>query len=235
MLALVAGVALVQAAGGIKGSARIESAAARRNQDGYKGPVFRPQQPIAQQPLPTPQFQPAPQPIQQIQQVQQPAFQPQQLFRPAPLPVAGPGALAPTFSAKRPEQQIVQQQQQAPIVQLQREPEPVQQQEQQQQQQQEAEVDPNAAAQEGAGSALALPANGASALSGPAAAGASEEEANPRPEPYNFSYAFEAGDSATSGSSLREEQQDASGKVTGKQQLASVFKHFAVFQASERV
>lgn len=137
-----------------------------------------------------------------------------QQFRPVgPQPTKGAGQVTPVFSPARvqpiappppppaPSQQqvIVQQEQQQ-----QQEPE-------QQQQQQEAEIDPNAAAQDSAPAVLA-----------PAAApAASEEEANPRPEPYAFTYAFESGDSATSGSSTREEQQDASGKVTGEYLVAN--------------
>lgn len=134
---------------------------------------------------------------QQQQQYQEPAPQPivQQLSQ-QQVSIKGPGQISPVFSAARVQPispapaPIVQQQ----IVQ------------QQEQQVQESEVDPNAAAQDSAPAVIA-PA---------AAAPASEEEANPRPEPYAFNYGFESGDSATAGSSQREETQDANGKVTGK-------------------
>lgn len=160
-------------------------------QQAVKGPRLPPQQPYLPPPPPPP---------------------PAQQFRPTgPLPTKGAGQVTPVFSPARvqpiapppppaPSQQqvIVQQEQQ------QQEPEP-------QQQQQETEIDPNAAAQDNAPAVVA-----------PAAApAASEEEANPRPEPYAFTYAFESGDSATSGSSTREEQQDASGKVTGEYLVAN--------------
>lgn len=138
-----------------------------------------------------------------------PPQQPQYLQPAAPLPQsakAGLGQVAPVFNAVRVQPAPLPQQ-----VQVQQVQEQVQVQEpelQQQQQQQQEEIDPNAAAQEAGPSVLAP------ARAGPAAA--SEEEANPRAEPYSFQYAFNSGDSATSGSSAREEQQDASGRVTGK-------------------
>lgn len=170
ILAVIAGVALAQAAGGIKGQARQAEESQQRAQ-GLK----RPSQQQQYQPPPPP---PAP-----------------QAARPQPQAIKGPGKVAPVFSAAR-VQPVAQQQQQQVLIQ-----------QQEQEQQQETEIDPNAAAQDSAPAILAPAA---------AAAPASEEEANPRPEPYAFNYAFESGDSATSGSSQREESQDASGKVTGK-------------------
>lgn len=52
---------------------------------------------------------------------------------------------------------------------------------------------------------------------------ANAEPEQPEPEPYSFNYSFDSGDTATSGSSERQEQQDASGKVTGK--LTHLFVH----------
>ena len=168
-MALIAGVALAQAAGGIKGQRSEES---QQRAQGIKGPRPQQQQQLSLPPPPPP---------------------------PRPQPIKGAGQVTPIFNAARvqPIQQQQQQQQQQVIQQQEQEPE-------QQQQTQESEIDPNAAAQDSAPAVIA-----------PAAA-ANEEEANPRPEPYAFNYAFDAGDSATSGSSLREEQQDASGKVTGE-------------------
>lgn len=166
VLAVIAGVALAQAAGGIKGQAR----QAEESQQRIQG-LKRPSQQQQYQPPPPP---PAP-----------------QAARPQPQAIKGPGNVAPVFSAARVQPGAQQQQQQIVI----------QQQQQEQEQQQETEIDPNAAAQDTAPAILA-PASG--------------EEANPRPEPYAFNYAFESGDSATSGSSQREESQDASGKVTGE-------------------
>lgn len=192
--ALLAGVVIaVQAAGGIKGGLQRDDSLQRGIQ-ATKGPLGRPQQQQQYLPPPPP---PPPQPAPLPQAPQQQA-------------IKGPGQIAPVFNAIRvqpPQAQPIQQQQQQLAIQqqqVQQEQEPIV----QQQQQQQEEVDPNAAAQEG-GPAIAAPARGA------AAAAASEEEANPRPEPYAFTYAFEAGDSATSGSSQREEQQDANGRVTG--------------------
>lgn len=200
--ALVAGLVCVQAAGGIKGRQQGEEGQFRFQS--VKGPAslaprptFQPQQQYAvQQQVAAPQF------VQQ--QVAAPQFV-QQPIKAAP--AAGIGQVTPVFSAVRvqaaapaPQPLAVQQ------VQVQ-EQEPDSQQQQQQQQAPDQEVDPNAAAQEGA-AALLAPARPASAVS--------EEEANPRPEPYNFQYAFNSGDAATSGSSTREEQQDASGRVTGR-------------------
>lgn len=165
IFAVIAGVALAQAAGGIKGQRQAEE-----SQQRIQG-IKRPQQQY--QPPPPP---PPPAPL---------------AARPVPQAIKGPGRVAPVFSATK-VQPVVQQQEQQVI--------------QQQEQQQETEIDPNAAAQDSA-PAVIVPA---------AAAPVSEEEANPRPEPYAFNYAFESGDSATSGSSQREETQDASGKVTGK-------------------
>ena len=59
----------------------------------------------------------------------------------------------------------------------------------------------------------------APAIVAPARPAPSNEEANPAPEPYAFNYAFNSGDAVSAGSSAREEQQDASGRVTGKCQL----------------
>uniref|UniRef100_A0A6G1SNH4 Adult-specific rigid cuticular protein 15.5 n=1 Tax=Aceria tosichella TaxID=561515 RepID=A0A6G1SNH4_9ACAR len=221
--ALVAGLVCVQAAGGIKGRQQSGAEGQFRFQS-LKGPVSaapRPtfqqqQQYTVQQQAPAPQFTQQQVAVPQFtqQQVAAPQFTQQQVAAPqfsqqsfaaqsvksAPAPSAGV-QLAPVFNAVRvqaaPAPQPIQQQ-----VQVQ-EQEP----EQQQQQAPDQEVDPSAAAQEG-NAALA-------ALARPAAAAASEEEANPRPEPYNFQYAFNSGDAATSGSSTREEQQDASGRVTG--------------------
>lgn len=179
--ALVAGFACAQSAG-IKGALQQPEEAQLRIQ-AVKGPgANRPQQ--QQQP-----YLPPPPP-----QAPAPAAVSQQAIK------AGPGQVAPVFSAVRvaPQQPAPQ-----PQPQQQQEPEIVQ---QQQQQQQVEEVDPNAAAQDSAPAVLA-PAR---------AAAASEEEANPRPEPYAFQYAFDSGDATSSGSSAREEQQDASGRVTGK-------------------
>lgn len=201
-IALIAGIACVQAAGGIKGRQPAEDT--QQRVQAVKGLRPPSQQ---QQYLPPPP--PAPQPI---------ALAPQPIIVPQQAIKAGPGQVTPVFNAIRvqppplpaplPAPQSIQQQiqQQQEQVQVQ-EPEIVQQ--QQQLPAQLEEIDPNAAAQDSA------PAIIAPARQGPAAA-ASEEEANPRPEPYSFQYAFDSGDSATSGSSTREESQDASGRVTGK-------------------
>lgn len=212
--ALVAGLVCVQAAGGIKGRQQADEGQFRFQS--VKGPAAlrptfqaqqqyaAPQQQFTQQQTfaaPQPQVFAAPQPQAFAAPVQQ-SFAAQAVK--APAAAAGVGQVAPVFSAVR-----VQAAAPAPAAFAQQaqvqeqEPEP-----QQQQQAPDQEVDPSAAAQEGnaALAALARPA---------AAAAASEEEANPRPEPYNFQYAFNSGDSATSGSSTREEQQDASGRVTG--------------------
>lgn len=196
LFALVAGAALAQAAGGIKGAQRQADNSAQRPL-GLK----RPQQPALQQQqyLPPPPPPPPQQPLPIV----------------APAPIKGPGQVAPVFTAVRVAPPAppapIQQQQQQQIEEIDA-PAQIQQQIQQQQQQVE-EVDPNAAAQDAAPAIAAAPAGPAAAAAAPAA---SEEEANPRPEPYAFNYAFSAGDSATSGSSQREEQQDANGRVTGK-------------------
>lgn len=183
--------------------------------EAIKGPrqQFQPIR-IAQvaQPIPV-----APQQAQQIIPTQQ-----QQVTK------VGPGQITPIFSSKRPVQQqqaapqlpprpiaqfapkspvIIQQQQQQQV-----EPEI---QQQQQQIQEPSEIDPNAAGAEN-GPAILAP---AAAIAAPA----SEEEANPKPEPYSFNYAFDAGDAVSSGSSSREESQDASGRVTGKFIVYSFF------------
>lgn len=163
---------------------------------------------------PRQQFQPIriAQPTQQLLPAAPAIIQQQQSTK------AGPGQITPVFSSKRPIQQvpvapllpprppvfappapvIIQQQQQ-------QEPEITQ---QQQQVQEPSDIDPNAAPAE-TGPAILAP---AAAIAAPA----SEEEANPKPEPYSFNYAFDAGDAVSSGSSSREESQDASGRVTGK-------------------
>lgn len=192
-----------QAAAGIKGAQQQLEGSIKRV-EAIKGP---------RQPLRIPQ--PLPQQI--VQQQNLAIAAPVR----APLP-AGPGQVSPVFSSKRPQQQAVaalvpQQVQLAPVqpVQPVQQLVQIQQQEQepevqqQQQQVEPSEIDPNAAAQDSA-----------AALAAPSAAEAAEE-ANPKPEPYNFNYAFEAADSITSGSSQREEQQDASGRVTGELLVSS--------------
>ena len=220
-LALVAcAVGAVHSAGGIKGGPRGEETQQRFQ--AVKGPAALrpPQQQQYLPPPPPPQQQVLLPPPQQIalppppqQQILLPPPPPPQqiLLPPPPRPVAqaikGPGRVAPIFSAAR-VQPVVQQAEQQTQVQVQeQEPEPAAQQQQQQQVQVQEEVDPNAAAQDAA-PAVVAPAR---------AAPANEEEANPRPEPYAFQYQFAAGDGATAGSSAREEQQDASGRITGKQ------------------
>lgn len=159
-----------------------------------------------------PQRIPQPQPQQPYLAVAAPVR-----VNPQPAGKVGPGQVSPVFSSKRPQQppqpsfipQPIQPIQQIQQIQQVQQPPPVQQQEpevQQQQQQEPSEIDPNAAGAEG-NPALAAPATSAAE---------SAEEANPKPEPYAFNYAFEAADSITSGSSQREEQQDASGRVTGE-------------------
>ncbi|KAG9508652.1 hypothetical protein GZH46_02847 [Fragariocoptes setiger] len=93
-------------------------------------------------------------------------------------------------------------------------PEFTQQQEQQQelptQQQQQQELDSDPA---GAQADLSLARLPAAAAAAPAAS--EDEEPRGAAEPYAFNYNIDTGDTATSGSSQRDEQMDTTGKVTG--------------------
>lgn len=200
-IVFVSALALEAQAAGIKGQHHLDGTQQQRIES-VKGPR-------QQLRLPLPQQQP-------LLAVAAPA-------RVNPLPgqaaKVGSGQVSPIFSSKRQQlqpqpsfipiiQQQPQQQQQLPIQQIQQQQQQQEPEIQQQQQQQveSSEIDPNAAAQDSA-----------PAIAAPASSNAeSAEEANPRPEPYAFNYAFEAADSITSGSSQREEQQDANGRVTGK-------------------
>lgn len=193
ILGLVALASSIEAAGGIKGAQQQAALAIQQQRTEVKGP--RQLQATKSNNINQQQAVLAQQPVR---------------IQPAGPTKLGPGQFSPVFSSKRPIQPTPQQ---TPVIiqQQQQQVEPQQPEIQQQQQQQSvdaSEIDPNADAQDSAPAILAPNA----AVAAPAEA----EEANPKPEPYAFNYAFDASDAVSSGSSAREEQQDASGRVTGK-------------------